>query len=77
MKVDVYHSNIKKLKHLYVPQGTDVTGSNLHLNDSDFKNIALLYKGVDYDLTEDVIQEIKNKGYYINETVINIEIVDK
>jgi hypothetical protein len=76
MKIDVYHSDIKKLKILYIPAGTEVTGNNLQLNDPDFRKIVLLHKGVNYDLTEEVIKEIQNKGYYINETVVKIEIVD-
>ncbi len=39
MQVDIYNSNIKKLKFLVVPNGATVSGAALNLTDTDFSSV--------------------------------------
>ncbi|WP_447868591.1 hypothetical protein [Rahnella aceris] len=83
MKVDIYHSATKRLKFLFVPEGTDVTGTNLNLDDPDFRKITLLHKGTTSDPTiigvspEALTKGIEEKGYYISEIVIKVDVIDR
>ncbi|WP_193129495.1 hypothetical protein [Klebsiella aerogenes] len=79
MQVDIYNSNIRKLKFLVVPTGTDVSGNSLNLTDSDFSSVGL-FKGnitlqhglVGLNLVK-ATSDIAARGYHIVEISVSVE----
>ncbi|KAA3579651.1 hypothetical protein D1174_02270 [Enterobacter cloacae] len=81
MQVDIYNSNIRKMKFLVVPAGTDVAGNTLNLTDPDFSSVAL-FKG-DITLQHGLVglnlvkatSDIAAQGYHIVEISVNVEVL--
>lgn len=81
MKVDIYRSNKAPNKFLYVPEGTDVSGQNLGLEDYDFEEVHLHKKSVELlpgliavDVNR-VTDDISAKGYSIGGVKITITVL--
>ncbi|MEE9648109.1 hypothetical protein [Enterobacter soli] len=81
MQVDIYNSNIRKLKYLIVPSGTDVSGNALNITDTDFStvspfkaNITLQDGLIGINLVKATL-DLSTLGYHIVEISINIEVL--
>lgn len=81
MQVDIYNSNIRKLKFIVVPNGTIVSDSALNLTDTDFSSVTLFKSNV--ALEEGLVglnfakatSDLANQGYHIVEITINVEVI--
>ncbi|HCD1878261.1 hypothetical protein AB7079_09445 [Klebsiella aerogenes] len=80
MQVDIYNSNIKKLKFLVVPNGATVSGVALNLTDPDFSSVSLFKSNV--TLQQGLVglnfakatSDLASQGYHIVEISVNIEV---
>ncbi|MGA8121289.1 hypothetical protein [Rouxiella badensis] len=83
MKYDVYKSNVKPTKLLFVPHGTDVIGTNLVLKHTDFAKLTLLHRDIpDYPTIigvnpKKLKEGVAKDGYYITEIRVSITIQEK
>lgn len=81
MQVDIYNSNIRKLKFLVVPKGTIVSGVALNLTDPDFSSVSLFKS--DVTLQDGLVglnfakatTDIANQGYHIVQISVNVEVL--
>lgn len=80
MQVDIYNSNIKKLKFLVVPNGAAVSGVALNLTDPDFSGVSLFKSNV--TLQQGLVglnfakatSDLASQGYHIVEISVNIKV---